>query len=165
MHGPFRVPTLIKAADSACRAALVGCKSKDSPLEPFEWNQENAAWLSYWREEDISIVVSGDTNGPTRALYESVVRLIERFDVVERDVTEFASEAKLAHQRYPRPIEPFSGMSKRTLRGCFVRLEATNEDDPKELSLTFYTGSPDGYFLYEAILRNGVPIDLRIGFW
>lgn len=153
MHGEYRIPTQLKAADALCRAAMLAQETVSqeqwlSPVSAPRWNGET--WLSYWPTEDISVEIAGTATAPSRVAADVLTPLIKEIAQIKKSVFEFVSSRSLGY-----PVSTHEELQ-------FVQLEGN--DEPPCASLFFTVRSADPYILYEAIVEGQTVVAVKRGF-
>jgi hypothetical protein len=128
---------------------------------PFELVfRDKGAWRGYWREEKIGVDVGGTPEAPAESLMATLVDVVGRWAEVKQTIATFVRALASEHHV---PLDPAS-IGGFAARNCgfdqelaFQSISVTDGDVPDRVSVTFYTGYPDGYATYEIVLDGGTP--------
>jgi hypothetical protein len=124
-----------------------------------------AAWHGRLEEENLDLAVAGDEAGPDPALAPLFWRLVDEFAACKHAVETFVA-ALPADTRLPlshRPDWSFAARDCGFVPGglSFVALDVSSSSP----TLSFVTGYPDGYAIYELVLAGLEPVSISAGCW
>jgi hypothetical protein len=134
-----------------------------TPL-PFELvSRGNGAWRGYWHTEKLFIAVSGTEEAPAAPLVGTLRDVVTRWTEVKDDIATFVRGLE-SGQHVPLDPATLGGFA---VRSCgfdqpltFQSLSVTSAELPHRVTVTFYTGYPDGYATYAVILEHGLPTEI-----
>jgi hypothetical protein len=115
-------------------------------------------WSARWREEKLGVVVAGDEHGPDPRHRATLGGVLTRWSEVKAEVARFAAALQPGDHVALDP--PSLGGFDPSVCGFSGDLffQAIAVDDPAapdRVTVTFYTGYPDGYATYVATVVDG----------
>lgn len=117
-------------------------------------------WYTRWPEERLGLILGGSASGPDPRLQATLEDVLARWPVVKAEISGFAASLTAGHHI---PLDPPSlgGFDARTCgfggELWYLAIAVPDPAAPTRVEVTFYTGEPDGYATYIAVLVDGRP--------
>jgi hypothetical protein len=120
-------------------------------------------WHSEIPGENLGLVVAGNEDSPEPALAATMNELVGRWPEVRSAIETFV---RALDGDVRIPLETDATWCFRA-RDCgfdgqlfYQAIAVTDRDAPARVSVTFYTGLPDGYATYRVMLESGQPLSI-----
>ena len=128
----------------------------------WRWNESESAWIYNLKKPDVSLVAAGTAEAPDPGLCDALLKtaaeskcLADKIadHLVNRSIEVIGDQGSI-HVRHPE--RPHVDL---------IQIEARDLGKSNKILVSFVTGYPDPYFLYQAQLTNGSIDKMVGGFW